>query len=369
MVSNSKIILFTSEFPPLPGGIGNHALNLAFQLSDNKYDVLVVCDQRSNDILDDINYDLKLPFNVIRIKRRKFNLITYLSRINKGFQVLFNNYEVIIASGKFSLWLCGFYSILFRNKKYIAILHGSEIGAGNSASKFLTQWSLKRFDTIVAVSNFTKKIALTFNENLKIEVINNGFTPYDTEIERNKTIQGNPKIVTVGNVTLRKGQQNVIKALPLLKEYFPEIHYHCIGIPTEERFFMELANKLNVQKHITFHGALPTNSVATILKLSDVFFMLSDVLKNGDFEGFGIALLEANSLGLPTIGSKNSGIMDAINDGFSGKLVNPHDPEEVFIALKKVMSDYQNYSKNAILWSENFTWDKIISKYIKIIKD
>ena len=47
----------------------------------------------------------------------------------------------------------------------------------------------------------------------------------------------------------------------------------------------------------------------------------------GEGEGFGIALLEANALGIPTIGALGSGIEDAIADGVSGKLIENADIE------------------------------------------
>ena len=96
--------------------------------------------------------------------------------------------------------------------------------------------------------------------------------------------------------------------------------------------------------------------------------MLSDVLDNGDFEGFGIAILEASSLGIPSIGSNNSGIIDAIKTGFSGELVNPKNKGEIVQALLKIMNNYDDYSRNAIKWSANFSWDTIGAKYIEIIE-
>lgn len=351
-----KILIITSEFPPLPGGIGNHAFFLADYLCKMGYEISVVSDFRSPK--SDKEFDKKQSFSIFRIKRNKF---TSWNRVVESF-FLARNTTTIICSGKFSLWIGGFLSLILK-KNYIAVLHGSEINAGGKISKWLTHWSLKRFAKIIAVSNFTKEIALKINSKLKIEVINNGFKLFDERLNAVKKTIGNPKIVTVGNVTYRKGQQNVIAVLPFLKEIFPEIHYHCIGIPTEKEAFSALAKSLDVQDNITFHGALSAVDLVAILKESAVFFMLSDVLNNGDFEGFGIALLEANALGLPAIGSNNSGIVDAIKSGFSGEVVNPKSQEEIVIAFQKIMTHYDEYSKNALIWSSNFTWDKIGKKY------
>lgn len=358
-----KILLITSEFPSLPGGIGNHAYSLSNFLHNSGYEISVLTDFRSEN--EDLLFDKKQHFKIYRIER---NIRTQFNRIKKAFLLAKHN-QTIICSGKFSLWIGGLLQQFYTEKKSIAVIHGSEIRAGGSFSKILTKWSLRQFDSVIAVSNFTKEVALKYNPKLTIEVINNGFVIPKMDSRKNSIeILGYPKVVTVGNVTYRKGQQNVITVLPLLKEVFPEIQYHCVGIPTEKQAFTKLSVILNVENHVVFHGALTSSDFADVLNEADVFIMLSDFLENGDFEGFGIAIVEANALGKPAIGSIKSGISDAINAGFSGELVNPQNKEEVLQALIKIMSNYDFYSKNAVEWSNNFTWDKIGSEYIKILE-
>ena len=45
---SNKILLVTSEFPPQPGGLGNHSYNLANQLAKQKYAVTLITDVRSS---------------------------------------------------------------------------------------------------------------------------------------------------------------------------------------------------------------------------------------------------------------------------------------------------------------------------------
>lgn len=361
----NAILIVTSEFPPLPGGIGNHAVNLARQFGDHGYCVTVITDQRSASLQEDEEFDSKLPFRVIRIKRESFVLLTYLKRIVKTFSFAKKN-EYIIASGKFPLWVIACLSMFFNAKEFSCVLHGSELGAGGKAGKVFTAWCLKRYNKLIAVSNFTKNLALNRQPASTIQVINNGFVP-KTENGSEQKKEAGVSIITVGSVTLRKGQQNVIKALPRLKSVFPDIAYHVIGLPTEQKKFSELAKQLNVEHSVKFYGVLPDETVCQKLSASHVFCMLSDHLPNGDFEGFGIAVLEANHLGLPAIGSKDSGIADAIKDGFSGKLVNPHDPGDIARALTEIMNNYSTYSQQAKVWAGQFHWSKIIRHYISVI--
>lgn len=353
------ILLITSEFPPLPGGIGNHACMLAKYLQKNGFEVSVVTDFRDKN--QDIVFDAKQIFTVYRIRR---NFFTYVQRIIKAFSLMRKN-QTVICSGKFSLWTGALLKLFFPKKHYIAVIHGSELIAGNGFLNKLTHTSLRKFDRLIAVSNFTKNTALKSHPNRDIMVINNGI-----ELPATEHLHHRPEgvhLLTVGNLTFRKGQQNVIQTLPDLLKIFPDIHYHCIGIPTEKKTFSDLAESLGVAEKITFYGVLSEEEKIEILKKSSIFVMLSEVTKN-DLEGFGIAVIEANALGIPAIGSKNSGVADAIRDGFSGFLVQQNHSEEILEAVQHIMADYDTFSKNAREWSRKFDWNVIIKHYLEVIE-
>jgi phosphatidylinositol alpha-1,6-mannosyltransferase len=364
-----KILLLSSEFPPLPGGIGNHAYHLAEQLVKNGYDITICTNQRSSFLADDLEFDHKQSFAIHRIRRYSFSIWTYVQRIWMTFQMLISNKsDTIIASGKFSLWQGAFLKLFFSRKQFVAVVHGSELFAGNSISKGMTRWSLNQFDVVIAVSQFTKNLALSINSKWDITVINNGFSVPNNIAEVSEIqLKGYPKLVTVGNVTYRKGQHNLIDALPKIKQQFPEVHYHIVGLPTERKAFEKRAQELGVFDLVSFHGALPDEQLFPFLASCDVFVMLSERLNNGDVEGFGIAVLEANALGLPAIGSSDSGIADAIQDNYSGKLVEANDIAAINSALETIMNDYERYSSNAKDWSKGFEWTVVIKNYLKLM--
>ena len=57
-----------------------------------------------------------------------------------------------------------------------------------------------------------------------------------------KKIQNNKlSLITVGKISNRKGQLNVLKSLPRIIKKYPTVHYHMVGIPDE-------LNKLNIKK-------------------------------------------------------------------------------------------------------------------------
>ncbi|MDC8000086.1 glycosyltransferase family 4 protein [Aequorivita todarodis] len=361
----TNTLILTSEFPPQPGGIGNHAYNLAKGLQGNGFEVRLLCDIRSTNGEVENVFDKDLPFEVVRIPRKKIILFSYLKRISTAFS-LSRKTETVVCSGKFSLWLGALLTFFF-NKKFIAIIHGSEVRLPNKMLRKLTDLSLKRFDKVIAVSNYTK--SLVSHLALKnIEVVPNGFKMEVPSDSRNKN-EPVPVLITVGNLTQRKGQHNVINALPLLLRKYPDLKYHMVGIPTDIAKLERLTLDLGVDDAVYFFGKVSEEEKIERLQQADVFVMLSETTQTGDAEGFGIAILEANALGIPAIGSLGCGIEDAIKDGVSGKLINNKDPKQFIAALEEILNNYESYSQSAEQWSKNFTWDKVIETYLKILKE
>ena len=366
---SNKILLVTSEFPPQPGGLGNHSYNLANQLAKQKYAVTLITDVRSSNGEAEKKFDSKLNFNVIRTRRYQILLFTYFKRFLEYRKYFKNNKpKMVFASGRFSIWLVIF-GFKNNNFKRIAVIHGSEINSKVKWQRKLTDIALKKFELIIAVSHYTKSLISNLKLNT-IHVIPNGIEKDKFIIkEKGPKLKGYPKLVTVGTLSERKGQHNVINKLPQLVQLYPDIHYHLIGIPSERDKLQAMAKLLKVENHITFHGVLEDIELIKVVSNSDIFVMLSAKTKSGDVEGFGIALLEANFLGLPTIGSKGCGIEDAIDNYKSGILVNHTSFKEFAQAINVIEEQIDLYKINAHEWALKHSWDIIIKKYIKLTQD
>jgi len=75
------------------------------------------------------------------------------------------------------------------------------------------------------------------------------------------------------------------------------------------------------------------DNVADYLRASDIFAFPSV------FEGLGLSLIEAQACGLACVASKTGGIVDIIEDGKNGVLVNPAQLEELQAGLAALLSD------------------------------
>ncbi len=366
-MKKTKILIVSSEFPPQPGGIGNHAYHLAFQLSQQDYEVKVVSDQRSEDGEEEAAFDKDLRFKIIRTKNSHPRFLMYLTRLRTLYTEIRSSSH-IIATGKFSLWSVGFYSG-FLKRRYFAVVHGTEVNFKSFWLKRFIEASLKRFHKIIAVSHYTK--SLIAHLHLDVSVISNGidFEAWKTSKQFSSYhLKGKPRLITVGNVTSRKGQQNVIKHLPQLIKIYPEIHYHCIGLKTDVADFNLLAKAYQVDDHLTFHGRLNNADLRAMLVNSDIFVMLSSETSTGDVEGFGIAILEANAIGVPAIGSLGCGIEDAIFPDHNGVLIPHNNSEALLAAIDTILTDRVKFKRNAIAWAKKHDWPVIILSYIDILK-
>jgi phosphatidylinositol alpha-1,6-mannosyltransferase len=334
-------------------------------LSKKGYVVSVIADQRGPQINIELIFDAAQPFSIHRIRLHKLRLFMYVERIQKTFEAL-KRTDFVIATGKFSLWNVAFCTRLIKCPS-LAVIHGTEVNFKSMGNKTLVEASLRRFDTIVAVSNYTKQ--LIRHLKLKVEVIPNGINinQWNTHSRSDINLKGHPLLTTVGRVSHRKGQLNVIRMLPDLVSKFPELHYHCIGIPSEAEDFLSIARTLEVENYITFHGILDDVNLKLILSNTDIFVMLSNESQTGDVEGFGIAILEANAMGIPAIGSLGCGIEDAIDTSNTGFLIDTNDARSFQESIIQILNDRSRFKNNSKEWAQQHDWDRLIERYLVLL--
>lgn len=359
-----RVLIIASEFPPSPGGIGNHAWNLANSLSDEGLHVVVLTDHKGATPDAIQRFDSSVNYKVVRIPRI-FPFFYFLRFFRALALIKKEDIRFVIASGRFSLWIGAF--LTFVNKQYLlGILHGSEVNPSNKLFRRLTHYSLNRFDKLVAVSEFTKDLLREIIQTKPIDVISNGININEFEgIHPARKLKGNPTLVTVGNITRRKGQHRVVAALPLLAQRFPEIRYHMIGLPTQKEEVIQLAMSLHVEQHIVIHGRVDQRKeMLQMVADGAIFVMLSENAPDGSVEGFGIAILEANALGIPALGATGCGIEDAIDHAHNGMLVDGNDKQAILSAVNAILNDWNGFSHRSVAWARAHTWSNIIREYI-----
>jgi phosphatidylinositol alpha-1,6-mannosyltransferase len=97
---------------------------------------------------------------------------------------------------------------------------------------------------------------------------------------------------------------------------------------------------LGVRDRVIFAGRIPDEELPDIYALSDLFVMASrEQLETRNVEGFGLVFLEASACAKPVVGGRSGGIPDAVVDGVTGLLVDPHDPEDIAGALARILTN------------------------------
>ena len=373
MKNSSSILFIASEFPPGPGGIGNHAWNLSRNLN-NYYPVHVLTVSDYANHLECSVFDSKEKINIHRFKRYRLSILTIIKRIYDIINYLNkHDYSHCILSGGFILYTSSIIHYFSGRTKLIAILHGSELLPSNKLSKFLLVRSLRKLNSVISVSRYTESL---IPENTvsksKRYIIPNGVNKNifsKTKFKKSINIHGYPLLLTVGSITHRKGQINLVKALPLIIKQFPKVHYHCIGLDIETEELLNVAKELGVDKNLTIHGYLPNNRLNEIYRQSDILIMLSQNKNLYDVEGFGIVILEANLCGISAIGSKGTGIEDAIIHNKTGLLIDPYNSDEILNAINQIISNKELFSNNAFTWAQTHDWSNIVNRYLQVIEN
>ena len=154
---------------------------------------------------------------------------------------------------------------------------------------------------------------------------------------------GGCRLLCVAALEPYKGIGVLIEALDLLRgrpgEGGPEVRCEVLGEGRERRRLEAEIARRGLGGVVRLTGAVPEEEVARRLAAADAFTLPSVVAPNGQMEGIPVALMEALAAGLPAVASDLSGIPELVEDGVTGLLVPPGDPEALAAALARVAGD------------------------------
>jgi colanic acid/amylovoran biosynthesis glycosyltransferase len=140
-------------------------------------------------------------------------------------------------------------------------------------------------------------------------------------------------ILTVGRLVEKKGHRYMIRALPEIVKRYPHVQYLIVGDGELDSCLRSLAEEMNLEGHVRFLGSLPAEQVRTVYDQAHLFVLPSVTAADGDMEGQGLVLQEAQACGLPVVSTYHNGIPDGILEGQSGFLVPEQDSEALTRAL------------------------------------
>lgn len=295
-----------------------------------------------------------------------FHYITF-SRNILEYEDLLKSSDAVHAA--FSLYSADF----FRKNNILLVMHFHHKNEIRSAIDYLhlpfnfrnAKKAYQKADAVITTSEVNKEILVneySINEKL-IKVI-----PHGVDISHfNKTRQkADSKIILyVGILSKRKGVKYLIKAMDIVRKRTIDIKLIIVGDGAERKYLKSLVKRLNLQKFVEFTGFVNEEKLIDYYRDADIFVFPS--LK----EGFGQVLVEAMACGIPVISTNTSAIPEVV--GNAGILVKPRNSKALAEAIIKLIEDKDLRDELCRIGrkrvEENFTWDKIAEKMLKIYEE
>ncbi len=183
-------------------------------------------------------------------------------------------------------------------------------------------------------------------------------------------------LLTVGRLDERKGHDTIIASLPKILQREPDAVYLIVGKGRTLSHLQKLAKENGVEDKVIFAGYVPDEDLPDYYRLCDVFILANRITEKdttlaGDVEGFGIVFVEANSTGKPVIGCHSGGVVESVEDGKTGILVEPGNSEAIADAVIQLFGDEDKRKKMGEYGRERavekFEWDKLSKQIEKLL--
>lgn len=219
---------------------------------------------------------------------------------------------------------------------------------------------------LIAVSQSTKNDLINLYNITpeKISVIYHGVNLSEiNDFELKKIAKKLPKyfIFTLSTLEPRKNLKTLIKAFELLKK---EINFpHKLVIAGKKGWLKKKDFALLSNPDVIWLDHIHSKDKTALYKLADLFVLPTY------YEGFGLPVLEAMTIGTPVITSNISSLPEIARG--STLLVNPYDPEELKNALKHLLESKNLRSilkQKGLKRSKEFNWEKCAKETLGVLK-
>jgi len=251
-------------------------------------------------------------------------------------------------------------------------LYDGRLNFKNLYLRFAT-FAATKSSKIITISNFSKKEILNFY-NLpeeKISVIYEGIPRIINvdEVEKEKILKkfniNPPYFFYIGLIVPHKNISNLLKAFKKIEKNYSNIKLILAGYPRLELLNIDqLINELNLKEKVFYIGAINEKEKIVLYENSIALIFPSF------HEGFGLPVLEAQSLGIPVLTSNTSSLPEVAGDG--ALFVNPYDIEDIANGMEKIVFD-KNLRKNLIKKGyeniKRFSWEKAAKETLKVLKE
>jgi glycosyltransferase involved in cell wall biosynthesis len=208
----------------------------------------------------------------------------------------------------------------------------------------LERWLMRNTEKVFAVSAATAD----FNVRIKgiapekVVIVHNWIDPARfapdskarTELRSRWGVPAESIVVgAVGRLSPQKGFENLVRAAHEILSRHPHVRFVLVGEGPERKTLERLAELESVAAAFFFPGFM--SEVHKAYSAFDIFALPSI------YETFGLVVLEAMTTGLPVVASRVGGVQELLENGRTGILVSPGDPQALAQAVGSLIDDPQ----------------------------
>ncbi len=167
-------------------------------------------------------------------------------------------------------------------------------------------------------------------------------------VPRTAPASGPIRLLTVARLTPKKGIDVALRALALARERVSTpLEYHVVGggTPQARDELVKLAAEVGVADIVHWHSAQSDAEVRRLMNEAHLFVLASRTAPDGDMEGQGVVLQEAQASGLPILSTLHNGIPEGVIDGETAHLVPEGDPGALARALAELVGHPDRWSR------------------------
>lgn len=251
-----------------------------------------------------------------------------------------------------------------------------KIDAARALDAFTARWC----ERMIAVSKYVgesaakklgyprEKITVLYNPVFLSEDVSGNdrdFICNDAGIDPSSRI-----LLFVGRLAPQKGLLTLIKAMPDVISKFPSVHLIALGSAGNAEYYdavKDEVERLNIGDRVHLLGE--RRAVSEYLKNCELFIFPSE------FEGLGIALAEAMTLGVACIASNIRPLDEFVINGKNGVLIEPRDSAALSSAIVDLLGDEERRKRlsaaakdTAIsMFDPKIAAERLISIYSEVI--
>lgn len=304
----------------------------------------------------DADFDLGHPNSIHRLPLRRNpwlrpeSLFIYLRLFWRSMRLaLAHRFVAVMAGRALPEGLVAWAVARLRGARAVVYAHGEELTGWGRGRKFQAMcFTLRHADHVLANSDFTRDTLISLI-GVRPERIVMVYPSVDAtrfrpglpyaDLRASIGIGAAQRLVlSVGRLQLRKGFDQVIRALPGLLARAIDVHYAIVGIGEERETLQRLALELGVADRLHLLGHVDPDDLPRWYNACDVFAMPNRDIE-GDTEGFGIVYLEANACARPAIAGCVGGTGSAVEEGVNGLRVDGTEVRAVEDAIALLLVD------------------------------